>query len=526
MKLSTELLLGSGVWNWRRSRLPWRHGVQASRNARARSAAADEPSASCHAPHHERSAPPPHMHCNSGRSDSSGEQRGDPTSGIPGSGPPEPSRQRSRRTTGQSESAQRGVPGRGRVRHWSRPRRAPTPAPPATAVPAGRSDPRRCRHLVTQLPAGLTRWLHHRVADGALPHDECPPWSERSSSGVEHVGAEVSAGLVRACMTSRGLAGSATPADDQAEVVATGQAGRGGRGEHGASGSGGEAGAARAPASGQDRAARARYAFRSGTHGSWRGDGCWAGRCAYPCSLLGLPVLTASRSGVSPAAPHTGHPHYTDLPDESRGRRIMFRRSLAPGRAKTPAASGRPFESTQLRAGSQIGSVCATTRHPIRRQTGPLLGVTVSSPCGGRHALLACSSAVSTSGPARVAHTWRRAVRTEHGPRRWTTQCEVPMCPRRTFVPQLWTTCGLHGRAVTAPLDVTALGLLHISHADPASARQARGGEQGRVRRTRPTSVKYGSGRTRKCSPRGPCPHLQRAWMRVTRRSGCWTARS
>jgi len=237
-----------------------------------------------------------------------------------------------------------------------------------------------------------------------------------------------------------GSAGSATPTDDQAEVLATGQPG--GRGEHGASGSGREAGAALAPAGGQDRAARASPHPQPepmglgattvvGLEGALTLAHFWVSRCSLQAGLV-----------VSPAA-LTRSPHYTAAPDENRGRRVMFRHSLA--RARKDAryqretireyAAARRF-SNRLR--------CALARHTIRRQTGHGRGVT------GRFGLWRPPRLVSVlprgfdlgTGP-RLPHVAPN-VRAEPGPRRWPTQCEAPMCPgvpSCTVVDNLWTTC-------------------------------------------------------------------------------------
>jgi len=203
-----------------------------------------------------------------------------------------------------------------------------------------------------------------------------------------------------------GSAGSATPADDQAEVLATGQPG--GRGEHGASGSGREAGAALAPAGGQNRAARASPHPQPepmglgattvvGLEGALTLAHFWVSRCSLQAGLV-----------VSPAALTRSPHYYTAAPDENRGCRVMFRHSLA--RARKDAryqretireyAAARRF-SNRLR--------CALDRHTIRRQTGHGWGVT------GRFGLWRLPRLVSVLPPRfrprdrpEAPHTWRR----------------------------------------------------------------------------------------------------------------------
>ena len=232
-----------------------------------------------------------------------------------------------------------------------------------------------------------------------------------------------------------GSAGSATPADDQAEVVATGQPG--GRGEHGASGQA-ERRARPLPRRAARIARPARVRIRS------RNPWVLARR-----RLLGwkvrLPLLTSGSPGAHCKQvwwcplPHS-HGRRTERPHRTR---VVGAGSHTGthwhGRAKTPATSGRPFESTQPRAGSQIGRQAT----PSGDRRGTEGESPVGPSCGGRHALLACSSAVSPSGRARGSPCGAEQSARNSDLAADQTQCEAPTglgVPSCTAVDNLWTT--------------------------------------------------------------------------------------
>ncbi len=83
-----------------------------------------------------------------------------------------------------------------------------------------------------------------------------------------------------------GAPDATSPANHRPELLATGESGR--RGEHGV--------AVIRPTARSDPCAAERpgspdrrgYASAAGTRGSWHDGGCWAGRCACPCSRCGL----------------------------------------------------------------------------------------------------------------------------------------------------------------------------------------------------------------------------------------------
>ncbi len=232
-----------------------------------------------------------------------------------------------------------------------------------------------------------------------------------------------------------GSAGSATPADDQAEVLATGQPG--GRGEHGASGQA-ERRARPLPRRAARIARPARVRIRS------RNPWVLARR-----RLLGwkvrLPLLTSGSPGAHCKQvwwcplPHShGRRTATATPDESRGRRVTYRHSLARARedARYQRETIREYAAARRFSNRLAG-------HPIRRHKGHGGGVT------GRFVLWRPPRLVSVLlrgfalGPSPGLPTWRRTVRAELGPRRRPTQCEAPTglgVPSCTAVDNLWTT--------------------------------------------------------------------------------------
>jgi hypothetical protein len=132
----------------------------------------------------------------------------------------------------------------------------------------------------------------HGVADG-LAHDETHPGRLVSAPGgrrracLGSAGRGSRPGLDLGAVHQRvhhqsGAPGSASPTDHQAEVLAAGEPG--GRREHGTrvvrrTVARGPCGAGRPGSRGPRGCACA-----AGTRGSWRDGGCWAGRCACPCS--------------------------------------------------------------------------------------------------------------------------------------------------------------------------------------------------------------------------------------------------
>jgi hypothetical protein len=94
------------------------------------------------------------------------------------------------------------------------------------------------------------------------------------------------------------------------------------------------------------------YASAAGTRGSWRDDGCWAGKCACPCSRSFLLVLT--QAGLV-EVPLTSERHRNDAV-EQREHRIPRHQCGTRSRAhaKGPSSRGRLFEGTHRADGSQI----------------------------------------------------------------------------------------------------------------------------------------------------------------------------
>ena len=113
-----------------------------------------------------------------------------------------------------------------------------------------------------------------------------------------------------------------SPADHRPELLATGESGR--RGEHGV--------AVIRPTARSDPCADGRtgspgqrgYASAAGTRGSWHDGGCWAGRCACPCSrsvsrLLYIQVGSVSWHDASRrASARQRHPPQTGDPSRVR----------------------------------------------------------------------------------------------------------------------------------------------------------------------------------------------------------------
>jgi hypothetical protein len=118
----------------------------------------------------------------------------------------------------------------------------------------------------------------HRVPD-RLTHDEAHPGGRLTGPGgrrhLRRLGAQ-------GMQDQPGPPSSTSPADHRPELPATGESG--GRGEHGAALL--RPTARRGPCAGVRTGwpGRRGYASGAGTRGSCSDAGCWAGRCACPCS--------------------------------------------------------------------------------------------------------------------------------------------------------------------------------------------------------------------------------------------------